>query len=126
MAISEEWKDQGFYRKFSADCSVREIVDSNLESHGDPRFDEIAYVINDFTEVENFDLDVEDIRIIASLDGAAAISRPALKIAVVALNPDIVSWFRLYMECIEDTGYQSRLFTSVEDAREWGLERGQD
>jgi hypothetical protein len=119
MAITNIWEDKGLERVFSDSTSGQEVVESNLSLHGDPRFDNIYYVLNDFSAVETFQVSKIDVSLIASIDDAATVSKPRLKIAIVATLDSLLEWIYKYCEKMQDSPYECRVFSDVENARQW-------
>ena len=119
MAHENIWEEKGLYRVFSNVISGKEVLDSNLELHGDPRFDTINYVLNDFSTIEDFQVSEMDITLIANIDAVAARSKPALKIAIVATYEPLLEWIHKYSEKMVNSIFETHLFDNLEDARQW-------
>ncbi len=119
MAYSNTWEEKGLYRVFTGITSGLEVIDSNLSIHGDPRFDEIHYVLNDFTAIEGFEVSELDISLIANVDKAATMSKPILKIAIVTTCSDLLQWVEKYLQRMSDSSYTCCVFDNLEDARKW-------
>ena len=119
MAHQNEWEDLGLYRIFTNKVTGAEILTSNLELQGDHRFDEITYVLNDFTQIDDFDVTDIDLNKIAVMDDVAAKSNPDIKIAIVATLEPFREWAEIFVELMKDTPFACTLFDSVEDARKW-------
>ena len=113
------WEEKGLYRVFSGKISGEEVLQSNLDTHGDPRFDDLRYVINDFTQVSDFEVTESDIEIIAVVDDVAVLSNPKIKIALVVTLRSLLEWVGLYCEKMEDATYICGIFSTVEEARQW-------
>ncbi len=113
------WEPKGLYREFSGIVTSREILQAVLRVYGDPRFDELKYVINDFSQVEGVELDELNIKKVAYLDKASARSNPKIKIAFVTQNEAFYEYAALYSKFVEDLPWQTEVFPSLEQAREW-------
>ena len=120
MAHHYHWEEKGLLRTYNNKISGDEIFDSNLKLHGDIRFDDIDYVINDFTAVTDFEFNEEDIAKIAIVDNVASKSKPVLKIAIVATLEPLLDWINKYLSVMQDSPYQCQIFTNIDDAYEWG------
>ena len=119
MPYKNNWEESGLYRKFSGEISGREVLGSNLSIQGDCRYDEIKYVINDFTQIEKYDVCDTDIQLLANVDNVAAISKPNLKIAMVATLESLNDWTHKYCEKMQGSSYVCRVFGTIEDAYAW-------
>lgn len=119
MAHTNTWEEKGLYRAFTGTTSGAEVIDSNLSIHGDPRFDKINYVLNDFSTIDSFDVSDIDISLIANIDKAATISKPILKIAIVTRCSDLLKWVEKYLQRMDNSTYTCNTFDNLEDARDW-------
>lgn len=84
MTVKYEWQEKGLYRKFTDTVNGDEILGDNLKLQGDARFDNIRYVINDFTKVVDFNFTDLDVHKISVTDKVASISNPKIKIALIS------------------------------------------
>jgi len=119
LPYHNNWKDNGLYRKFTGEITGGEILESNLSIHGDPRFDGINYVLNDFISIVEFDVNNTDINIISTIDNVAALSKQKLKIAIVATNTDLLKWVNVYLNMMQDSPYETAVFSTCSDALNW-------
>jgi len=119
MAFINNWEAKGVYKVFSGDVTGQEVLDSVIEIEEDRRFDQIQYVLNDFLAVNGVQASERDIALVAAIDRAASKSNPDIKIAVVATQQKIIELAQHYSRLIEDSPFQTQLFASVEDARNW-------
>ena len=62
MAHNNIWNDKGVHRMFTDKITDDEILRSNLYLHGEPRFDHLTYVLNDFTEIDDFYISEHDVK----------------------------------------------------------------
>lgn len=121
MAYQNEWHEKGLCRVFTEKVSGDEILDANLTLHGDSRFDDIRYVINDFTQIVGFDVSGMDIDKVATIDNVASLSKARLKIAIVATADSLLDWVHLYCAKMADSPYECEFFTNFDDAYQWAL-----
>lgn len=119
MAYEYIWEDNGLYRVFTGTTSGTEVLNSNLSIHGDPRFDEIDYVLNDFLSIDNFEVSDMDIKKIAHMDSVAELSKPTLKIAIITTHSELLEWVNKYLMCMKDATYICNIFSNIDDARQW-------
>ena len=120
MAFQNYWKDSGLHRVFTDEINGEEILSSNLSIHGDARFDDIHYVLNDFTAIQTFVItDDDDVATIAAIDDVASLSKPVLKIAIVTTLEALLEWVHMYLEKMKNSPFDCQVFDTVEDARLW-------
>ncbi len=119
MPYENVWEQQGVYRKYRGLVTGKEILKAAEEVEGDSRFDHIRYVINDFLAVTEQRISPKEIRIIAAIDKAAALSNPDIMVAIVATEQAIQEMAALYCDLSIDSPYPTRMFTGLDEAREW-------
>lgn len=119
MPHQNQWETNGLYRHFSGIVGSREIINANLILHGDPRFTELQYVINDFTQTKEFDATHADVTKIVAFDNVASVSNKRLKIAIIATLEPLLNWINLYLEQMKDQAYECKIFDNATDAYEW-------
>jgi len=119
MAYKNHWEEKGLRRVFTGNISGEEVFGANLEIHGDARFDSINYVVNDFTQVVEFEISEIDIHKIVAIDNVAVMSNPYLKIAIVATLEPLLVWIQMYAENMRDSRYESAIFDNIYDAYSW-------
>jgi len=113
------WKVNILYRIFTGHVSGQEILASNLAIQGDSRFDDLRYVINDFTDITDFNITQQDISKIVAIDNAAAKSNPNIKIAIVTTLDPLQEWIKYYCQNVEDSLYECKIFGNVREAKNW-------
>lgn len=118
MAVEILWETRGAYKRFHDHVTDRELIDSVLEIEGDPRFDSMRYTINDFLGVTSFSVLEQTVRIVSAIDGAAALTNPDIRIAIVATDAQIKALAELYATS-PLTAYPTRIFPHVAAARDW-------
>lgn len=124
MSYENRWEGQGLYRLYTDKISGKEVLESNLSIQGDSRFDDIRFIVNDFTNITEFEISEYDISKIVAIDNAAAKSNANIKIAIAATNADLLEWIRLYSEKMENSLYKNiRVFDTVDEAYKWAREK---
>jgi hypothetical protein len=122
LACENRWEGKGLYRLYLRKISGKDLLNSNLTIQGDPRFDDLRYIVNDFTKVEEFDGREIDISRIAMVDSVAAKSNSDIKIAIVSNNEMILKWIYLYSEKMQGSLYdQIKIFDNTDDAYQWAV-----
>lgn len=118
MSYEITWEPFGVVKRFYACLTGDDLKQTGMQLHGDARFDEIRYVINDFlgvTEVAVTEADVEEIN---AIDNAASYSNRKLKLSVVATNERIVELARQYGNS-PDNVHPFGTFSTIDAARKW-------
>lgn len=119
MAYQNKWGEKGLCRIFTDKVSGDDILDANLALHGDSRFDDISYIINDFSQIVDFQLSGMDIVKVATIDNVAALSKARLKIAIVATTDAVLDWVNLYCEKMVESPYECEIFSNLDCAYQW-------
>ena len=119
MAHLNKWEGKGLYREFKDNITGREVLNINLTIQGDPRFDNIKYVINDFTQIADFYFSDIDIKLLAVTDNIAAKSNPRLKIALIVTLEPLLKWADSYCEHMKGSPYICEIFDNISDAEKW-------
>lgn len=118
MPYDITWEEKGVLRRYFGHLSGAELIRAVVEVEADPRFDSIRYVLNDFLDVDSIAVSDEDIMEISALDGAAQLSNPRIRVAVVTQDEDM----RRHTESYAASGlhgYPTRVFTNQVQARAW-------
>ena len=89
MACKLTWETNGVYWKSSAKVTGDEIVNASTSIYGDDRFDTLKYKLVDFIDVESFDIDDDQLALIAYQHQAAERSNPYVKNAILLKIPHI-------------------------------------
>ena len=119
MSYHNHWEEKGLYRVFSNKISGEEILRSNLELHGHPRFTRLGYVINDFLNIAEFEISNLDVLKVSTLDNVATQTNDQIKIAIVATDEALLHWIHQYMKQMTDSPYPCKIFATVDDAQQW-------
>jgi len=119
VTVEYSWEATGLYRHFTNKINGQEVLNDNLNLQGDSRFDDIKYVINDFTDIADFDFSDIDIQKISITDKVASISNPTIKIAIITTIESLLVWIELYCKSMEGSLYDCKIFDNSEDAYKW-------
>jgi hypothetical protein len=118
MAFEIVWEPRGAYKKFYGHVNDAELMQSVMDPHGDARFDDIRYVINDCLSVASFAIAEDTVLHISAIDHAAARSNPNIKIAIVATDPKVLALAKLYISS-PWAAYPTQTFATLAEARAW-------
>ena len=118
MGYEITWETRGACKRFFGHVTGAELMRSVEEIESDPRFDSVRYVVNDFLAVESFSVSEENVLTISAIDGAASITNPNIKVAIVATDDRVRAMAELYANSPLNT-YPTRIFTNMDAARDW-------
>ena len=116
MPYLNTWKKDGLHRTFTGMLTAEEVLTSNLSIHSDTRFEELKYVYNDFSKINDYALNTFDISNITSIDNIAATYNENLKIIIVATNKGVLKGAHIYADQLKDTTFNILVFENTESA----------
>lgn len=123
MPYHNTWKDNGVTRTYHGDITSNEILNSNASVQTDPRFSEIKYIINDFTNINSCEASEDDINAIAAIDyGSSQARNIPDKIAIVTRNETLLNWAHIYFEKMKGSPYIFKICDSMDEALQWVAE----
>ena len=96
MPCKMTWKDNELLWEFSGEICAEELPQINLDHQGDPRWDDLRYLITDFKNVISIDLPEEELIVVQAIDKAKAISNSYLKIASIANSNETIKLADFY------------------------------
>ena len=120
MAFELVWEPRGVYKRFYGHVTGDELMEAVTQVEGDPRFDDLRFVINDFLEISGFAVTEDNVLMVSAIDNAASTSNPNIIIAIVAADLQIQALARLYAVA-PLTVYPTEIFLTIHDARAWIL-----
>jgi hypothetical protein len=119
MGYKINWTERGVEWLYYGTVTGAELIESNEEIYGDPRFDDLRYQLVDLTEVERFDVSDTDIRKLAFFDAAAARSNPRIRLGIIASDTSGRAISDAYRASIQDATWEHRFFEEREAAEQW-------
>ena len=119
MPHTYTWETNGLLRKFTGEISPEDILQSNFELHIHPKFEEIKYIINDFTEVTDLIVDVSHTKIYASTDDIISDTKGKFNIAIVVTKDAHFDLANNYRNEMKNRSFKCEIFQTIEDARKW-------
>ena len=117
--IEHQWENHGLVRKHKGVANLREIAQSDANVQADPKFDEVHYIIDDFSDFANvLDFDMSYVDELAAI-ASAAVRYPSLfRHAVVAKSPVAKKLADDFVNS-ELFDYPVRKFEQMREARRW-------
>ena len=120
MPYSMTWEPKGVLKRFAGTVSWPEYARSQEEVLGDPRVDDIRYIINDLLDVESYSITPDEAEYSAAITRGASMSNPRVRITYVTRDARIML---LVMTVRALTPYQLKTFPTLDDARAWCEEK---
>jgi hypothetical protein len=114
MLCKITWKDNELLWELSGVISAEELHQINLEHQGDPRWDDLRYLITDFKNVISIDFPEEELIVVQAIDKAKAISNSHLKIASIANSNETIKLADFYST---HTSWEYGVFKTLTEAR---------
>jgi len=118
MPYQTTWEASGVCQKFWGVVTSPELFDSLTDTHDDPRFDSLHYVIKDYLEVTVFDVGVKTLLEGLALNTVSKRTNPHVVVAIVTTNLQIIESSKAASSYNFDT-YPRKIFPTVAEAREW-------
>ena len=114
MLCKMTWKDNELLWELSGVISAEELHKINLDHQGDPRWDDLSYLIADFKNVISINLPEEKLIVVQAIEKAEAISNPYLKIASIANSNKTIKLADFYGT---NTSWKYGVFETLTEAR---------
>lgn len=119
MPCEIAWEHRGVHKRLSGHLSASEFQRSVEAIQADPRFDEIRFVINDFSAVTGHELDEQRLLELAAIQYGAQASNPQVRVVYVGADPQLARWIRSALIDSQRSLYRVALFDTLPQAREW-------
>ena len=118
MSYEILWEPRGTVKRFYGHVTDGQLMQSVIDIEGDHRFDTLRYVINDFLAVASFAVSAANVRVIAAIDAAAALTNPNIKVAIVATDAQVHELAAVYASA-PTKPYPTAIFPDIAAARNW-------
>lgn len=116
MPYINEWKVKGLHRTFTGNITGKEVLIANLNVQGDARFDEIDYVLNDFSQIDSFNISEFHVSEVSTMDNVAAQVNNKFKIIIVATDEGFLKFVDMYLTQMKDSLIDCVVFNDMESA----------
>jgi len=120
MAYTLQWKETGLIREFSGLIDAVEALNANLELHKHKRFDDLNYIINDFTRVTEVTISADQTQAYATSDDMVSLTKGELKIALLVTD-ELRPLALAYQQQMIDSSFSCQIFATMADAEVWCL-----
>lgn len=121
MAIHDIWESPTtIITEYSGRVNGQELIEASLKKSGDDRFDDIRFIIADWTEIHHVDISTEDVKaLVACLRSISKINPLAMNATVI--NKDetgnaLAAWYKFLAD---DLSWKIGIFDNMDDARAW-------
>lgn len=118
MPIEIRREPHGLCKKYTGRVLAEEIIRSDEETAASPDFDNLRYMLLDFTGVSSTDVTKEAIDQIAAIDLGSSITNRRIKQAIVVKTVELEYLALLYARSPLHH-YETRVFCSTDKARAW-------
>ena len=121
MAIKNIWEGRsGLLRIYSEPIYINEIINSILSLSGSPLFDDLSYIISDWSNVDVTILNAQDIHKISTFVNVISESNRCIKNAIVIPENQInIEMALIYKLASNKLSWDINLFKTLLDARSW-------
>ncbi len=119
MIDSKEYSKDGAEFHLSGLIASKEIIELNTELINQWDFADYKYQLWVFEDVEDFQLNPLIIRRLAFQDRDASEKNPNMQVAFVSISPLVFGLCRMYESFYSNGPWETRVFRSLSEAREW-------
>lgn len=123
MPYTLSWEPRGVYRRYHGDVSIAERLAAFEAICGDPRFDDLRYTITDYRDVQGYEVTSAATREIAAFHLGPHRSNPHIRIAAVAVRPDVLAAIHEFI-ALRIAPQPCAVFATLPEARRWAGARG--
>lgn len=115
-----EW-NHTFYTRFTGTVTVNEAIAATNAFYDDPSSDMVSRVFWDFSAIDDFLINADEVEEIAASDHAASLYLPQQRAAFIIRHPGLIGLAEQYIAHMRELGsrWENRIFASVEEARQW-------
>jgi hypothetical protein len=118
MPFTLLWEPKGVVIEFSGRVSIVDIKGAAEEYSGDRRFDELDFIIADYSQVSSCAARPAEIEDVWIVDYGAKRSNPKVRKAVVATNTEVIALADFYVHRLGDA-FTLQVFSTLVEARIW-------
>jgi hypothetical protein len=119
MIESKKYTKDGIRFVLSGIITSKELNTLNTELYNQWDIASFKYQLWIFTEVEEFLLSPDEMKMLANQDKRASIKNPNMKVALVSISPLIYGLCRMYEAFYGDGPWETMVFKSLDEAEKW-------
>lgn len=115
------WEDKGVLSHYSGLFSPEIHMEGLGKLFGDPRIDNIKYIIGDYSDVNGDLLNKESVEYPVAMTTGASSYLKNIKLALVATDKKIIALCKHFIELSNTLNptWESQLFEDIKSARNW-------
>jgi hypothetical protein len=118
MSYELTWEPRGAIKRFYGRVTGKEFEQATTEIEGDERFDDLRFVIVDFSGVTEFSISDASLDYVAAIENAAALTNPKISVGIVASSPEAIKVAEQYASS-RLVVYPTQIFPTQEETRAW-------
>lgn len=120
MAIEHIWSPGGLHIRYLGSVSGENLVADALDIGGDERFDELRFIISDWSECVEPSVDIADVeRLAAFISAMARTNSRVVNLNVMREDFENQAFVNLYMFLTDEVPWQVLAFRSLAEAEAW-------
>jgi len=120
MSVKHNWEVKVLYIQYHGAVTGEEMISSALRVGGDARFDDLRYIISDWTDCSESNVSVEDVEKLAAFVAAMAKTNAHItNLNVMHEDFNRQAFVNLYMYLTDKVPWQELAFRTLDDARVW-------
>lgn len=119
MAYELVWEPEGVVKRFSGTVSADEFLRSVKQIQGDSRFDDVRYIVNDFSEATGDNIGEDALTDLSAMHYGAHASNPNCRIAFVTNDQAFAERIKRILLSPDIVSYQIEVSTTLTEARDW-------
>lgn len=117
MSYRLAWEACGVVLHFSGHVTIRDILNASVDYQKDIRFDELSYVIADYSHIKACNVEPRQIDDVWAIDFGAKLTNGKIRKAIVTTSPDVIALAERYSAPFP--AFPVKVFTAEADARAW-------
>ena len=98
MSYTHEWNNDGVYIKYMNTLTTADLINPNALLVGKREFEFIKYIITDFTDITNVEVDEDDVAVSTSFAEKVNPYNRHVKVALVSNNTYLQPLIEKYIE----------------------------
>lgn len=122
MSWKLTWHNENPYYILEGYIDFEELNNANNFIIGHKNFDLMKFQLWDLSNVSNFDITKQEMKIIGTLDKKAGIWNKYIKVALIITDEHTNGICLEYIEQMKDSEWKIKIFENFEDAENWCLE----
>jgi hypothetical protein len=120
MSYKLAWEAHGVVLHFSGQITIRDILNASVEYQKDRKFDDLLYVIADYSHIKACDAKPTEMDDLWAIDVGAKLSNGNIRKAIISSSPEVIALAKHYSKA-PDPVFPVRIFATEADARAWLL-----